>query len=74
MKIFLHFVTVLFFSVLHAQNQLPLIPYPSVVQQNEGIFILNKNVLVVADNHFFETQYLISKIESDHKIKLKVQR
>jgi len=73
MKIFLHFVTVLFFSVLHAQNQLPLIPYPSVVQQNEGIFILNKNVLVVADNHFFETQYLISKIESDHKIKLKVK-
>lgn len=74
MKSFFYLIIFLFVSVLHSQNQNRLIPNPSQIFPKEGVFILNNKVIVSVENPSFESEYLISKIEKDFKIKLKIKK
>ncbi len=48
----------LFTTLLTAQTQLPLIPYPKEIKMGEGSFTINNKTIIQADEKSFEAKYL----------------
>ena len=59
-------------SIGFAQNALPLIPMPKMVEINKGTFVLNKQTVIQVDNNMPEVLYLQQAIKQRTGLDLKI--
>ena len=66
------FLLLLILNTVFSQNQLPIIPYPSNLELNSGIILIDNKTVIEADATMFEAQYLQKSIKQKTGLDLKI--
>lgn len=66
------FLLLLILNTVFSQNQLPIIPYPSNLELNSGIVLIDNKTVIEADATMFEAQYLQKSIKQKTGLDLKI--